>query len=293
MKNKLLLSVIVALLAIIICIPIWILIVQAVCPPEDARNISLFLQPVRLITTPDLQQFRTMIARHPDTWKYLSRDILYCAVSALVQCFIANLGGFLLAKYHGLFLKWLTTLYACSLLIPLQLYLIPAHQTIREIGWNESSVLMYFTVAFSPFGALMMRQVYRQVLPDEWIELFRMEDGRFGQLCRIVVFPAGFPASCVLYLISFAEGWNMIEQPLYLISDTRLHPIAFRLYNLYISEPDVICSAAMLALIPIPLLILIILWLAFRPAFSIEKHRFRGPYSCEASAAWVWIQSRD
>ena len=249
-------------LSSVVLLPIWLLLIQSIIPATNANLVIMCKEPVYLFSSnPTLEQFSTLFSRHPGISNTLIRDFLWSLMSAVVQCLVSVICGFLLAKYRGVFTGSITAFFLLTMIIPLQMHLVPICRIIKQAGLDEQPVVMYLTIAFSPLGSLYMRQVFVR-LQNEYIESFRLESDRIARLFSYVVFPAAFRAGCVLFLFSFTEAWSMVEQPLFLIYDSRRYPLSLLLYNMHTKESGVVFATSLLALSPIILLTGIIILIA-------------------------------
>ena len=244
------------LVVIIFLLPLWLLVSQALIPSFDAMLVTLFAEPIRLVPDPpSAEQFHLLVSRRTDLAGIICRDTVCCLISALVQVIVSVVCGYMLAKYKSRFAKHTVLLYTITLVLPMQMFLIPVYRIAEWVGTAGNPLFMYFMAAFSPLGAILMRQVFVK-MPDEWAESFRLEDIRMSRMLLHIVFPTGLPAAGILFLFSFVETWSMIEQPLLLIADKQQYPLSMLLFDMRTKEPDVIFAASLTALIPAAVLIL-------------------------------------
>ena len=264
MKKHPFISLLLVAVAVIFLLPPWLLIVQALIPSFDAILVSSFAQPlVFFAAMPVTEQFEDLFQRHTDVLSIISRDILWCFSSSAIQVILSVICGFLLAKYRSHFTEHTVLLYTLTLVLPMQMFLIPLYRITEWIGMAGNPIFMYLVVAFSPLGAILMRQVFLK-MPDEYAESYRLEDTRMSRFLLHVVFPTGLPIAGVLFLLSFVDAWSMVEQPLLLLSDKRLYPLSMMLYEMRTHEPDTVYAASLCAFFPICILLLIFLTLGVR-----------------------------
>lgn len=231
-------------------LPIWVLTVQSLIPPFDAMLVSMYAEPLRLFTAmPVLEQFDLLLSRHGSFPGVIVRDLLSGFLSALIQTLISVVSGYLLAHYRNHFNRQVVMLFTLTLVLPMQMYLVSVYRITEWSGLAGHPIIMYLIAAFSPLGAVFMRQVFLG-MSGEYVEAFRMEETRMSRLLAYIVFPFGFPAACVLFLFSFAETWSMVEQPLFLLTNKNLYPISMLLYEIRSGEPDIVYAASFSALLP-------------------------------------------
>lgn len=251
MKTRILPSLMRILLAVLFILPVLLLLVQACVPAEEAALVAQGVSPLKLWPSPfSLNQFSALLAAHEDFWERFGRDLIWCAATALLQVFLSIVDGYILAKYKNRFIAFLTILFTLTVLLPAQLFLIPTYRAAQCLGMVNRSFLLYLPLAFTPLGSLLMRQINLRA-PDEWIEYLRLEGGGFPRLLFSVILPhCGLPA-LVLFLLSFVECWGMVEPPLILLTNKAAYPLSMLLYDMRLSQPQLLYAASILALTPI------------------------------------------
>ena len=83
-------------------------------------------------------------------------------------------------------------------------------------------------MSFSSLGPCLIGYLMKQI-PDEICEAARIDGSSTLALLKEIIIPMARPAIILLLLISFAECWNMIEEPLVLITNRRLFPLSLLL----------------------------------------------------------------
>ena len=114
--------------------------------------------------------------------------------------------------------------FLATLMIPLQLILIPSYLLINNLGWLDTYQALIVPRLASAFGIFLMRQYFRS-LPRELDEAAMMDGcGRIGVLFRILL-PVSRPAVLTLALFAFLFAWNDFLWPLIVVSNPDLLPI--------------------------------------------------------------------
>ena len=274
MRKHPLISTLLILISLVFFIPLWLLTVQALIPINDAMLISMYAEPLRLyIDKPVIEQFEQLINKYTNISNVISRDVIWCIASASIQVFISVITGYILAKHRSHFSMRIVLLFTLTLVLPMQMFLIPVYRVTEWIGMAGNPIFMYMMRAFSPLGAILMRQIYIR-MPDEYIEFFRLEDNRMSQLIYHIVFPIGIPVAGLLFLLSFVETWSMVEQPLILLPNKQQHPLSMILYELRLKEPGFAYAASLYAFIPVGILLLMFLPLYIRYRLKVKPNNY-------------------
>lgn len=259
MKKHVIPSLIMTLFSILFIVPVILLFVQASIPAEEAALVAQGVSPLKLWPSPfSLDQFSALFSAHEDFWGRFCHDLVWCVAVSLIQVFISIVDGYILAKYKNKFIAILTIVFTLTMMIPMQIFLIPTYRIVQGFGVINRSFILYLPLAFTPLGTILMRQINLRT-PNEWIEYLRLEGGEFQQLLFYVIFPYCKLPALVLFLLSFVDCWGMIEQPLILLTNKSAHPISMLLYDMRISQPQTIYAASTMTLIPILVFLLLLL----------------------------------
>ena len=136
------------------------------------------------------------------------------------------------------------------MLLPFQVTMVPNVITLRAMGLLDTvwSVILPMTVA--PFYIFLLRQ-YMVGLPNDMIEAAQI-DGAGTLRCFVhVVMPVCQPILGAAIALSFADCWNLVEQPLtYLTTHTELYPLSVAFNQLTQKSTGVEFAGAALYTLP-------------------------------------------
>ena len=112
------------------------------------------------------------------------------------------------------------------MLLPFQVTMVPNVLTLRFMGLMNTAWAVILPMIFAPFFIFLLRQ-YMISLPDELLEAASIDGaGPFRSFLRIVM-PVCRPVLGAAGALSFADSWNMVEQPLaYLSMRGDLNPLS-------------------------------------------------------------------
>ena len=104
--------------------------------------------------------------------------------------------------------------------------LVPGYLNIRDLGLLDTIWAIILPMTVAPFYIFLLRQ-YMVGLPGDMIEAAQI-DGAGTLRCFIhVVLPVCQPILGAAVALSFADCWNLVEQPLtYLTTHTELYPLS-------------------------------------------------------------------
>ena len=151
---------------------------------------------------------------------------MYAALILLGQAFFIPTLAFGLSRFrfpgrNGLFFGIILLM-----LLPFQVTMVPNVLTLRGLGLIETIWAVVLPMWFAPFYIFLIRQ-FMVGLPNELIEAAEMDGaGTWSTFLRVIL-PVCRPILGAAAALSFAESWNLVEQPLtYLSTRQDLQPLS-------------------------------------------------------------------
>jgi cellobiose transport system permease protein len=147
----------------------------------------------------------------------INSAIVACVVTASVVFFSA-LAGFAFAKLDFRGRKWLLVVVIATMIVPVQLGVIPLYIQMNEFGWINQLEAVIAPFLVSAFGVFLMRQYIAGGVPNELIDASRVDGCHTLRVFWHVVLPAVRPVAAVLGLLTFMNTWNDFFWPLIVLS---------------------------------------------------------------------------
>jgi multiple sugar transport system permease protein len=201
---------------------------------------------------------------------FLNSGIISFAVMAgnLVFCTLAGYG---LAKFHFPGAKLILLLILSTLMLPLEVTLIPTFLVVHKFGWLNSYQGIIGPLLVDAFGVFLMRQAIVSI-PTDYLEAARIDGaGELRILWRIVL-PQCKPALAVLAVFSFRDSWDQFLWPLTVVSvdQMRTYPLGLVQFgDDYGNPPTEQMAIAVIATIPV-FLFFALLQRAFTRGFGLS-----------------------
>ena len=139
------------------------------------------------------------------------------------------------------------------MLMPLQATLLPTYIGLRDMYMLNSPFALILPMLCSPFAFYLMYQ-YVETVPTEIVEAARLET---SSLCKILwhaLLPQVKGSVAAVFVFMFAEGFNMVEQPLYFVKEDVLRPLSVIAEEYIQGKEQLLYAVGVLCLIPILLL---------------------------------------
>jgi cellobiose transport system permease protein len=147
----------------------------------------------------------------------LNSAIVASVVTASVVFFSA-LAGFAFAKLDFRGRKLLLVVVIATMIVPVQLGVIPLYIQMNEFGWINQLEAVVAPFLVSAFGVFLMRQYIAGAVPNELIDAARVDGCHTARVFWHVVLPAVRPVAAVLGLLTFMNTWNDFFWPLIVLS---------------------------------------------------------------------------
>ena len=205
-----------------------------------------------------LTTVREAVATYPvTTWAVNSLAI---AVVAVVLTVVVDLlAGYVLAKRRFPGRAVVLMAIVATLMIPVQVLLIPQFELVAQLGWVNSYWAVIVPRSAEAFGIFLARQ-YLMSIPDELLEAARLDGANQWQVFTRVILPLARPLVAVLVVMTFMYRWNEFAWPLVALRDPDLYTLPVGLAFLqgqYATDYPTLMAGALLSMLPILLLFVV------------------------------------
>jgi sn-glycerol 3-phosphate transport system permease protein len=194
----------------------------------------------------------------------LGRKFLVSAVVTVLivagQMITATIAAYALTFLEFPFRRVLFFVFMATLMLPIEVTLLPNVQTIRSLGWLDSYPGLVMPFLATAFGTFLLRQGFRGI-PRDLLDASQL-DG-FGHLAflRRVAIPVTRPVVASFGVIAFLAAWNQYTWPRAVVTEGRWETIQIGLKTVAaenVIDNNVGVAAALLAALPILLLLILL-----------------------------------
>jgi cellobiose transport system permease protein len=192
----------------------------------------------------------------------LLNSLIVAGTIAIFQTFFCALAGFAFAKLRFPFRRTLFVLVVATMMVPIQLGVIPQFMIAQRLGWVNNLAAVIVPGLVSAFGVFWMRQYIAGSVSDEIIQAARVDGAGSFRTFRSVVFPMIRPSAIVLGLFAFMFAWNDFFWPLIVLQKEESYTtqVALRqIQNLaYVTDYGVQMAGTVIATLPLLILGLVL-----------------------------------
>lgn len=191
---------------------------------------------------------------------YLMNSTLVTVGATILTVIINTMCAYGLSKYNFRLRTPLFLLVLATIMVPLQVILIPVYQMAAQLGLVNSLWGLIIPPAATPTGVFLLRQ-YMLSLPDELIEAARIDGaGEFRTFLQIIVPLCGAPIA-VVTIFSVMWRWNDFLWPLIISQDQSKYtlPVALAQFNSELIVPfNYILAMSVVTILPVIVIFLLL-----------------------------------
>ena len=199
------------------------------------------------------KQYKTLLFMNPEyLFKYWNSILLTLPIVA-GQMIVACLASYSFARYRRKRREILFFSYVILMLMPFQVTLVPNYMIADSLGILNTVWAIILPGIFSTFAIFLLTKYMRQI-PSGYIEAAKLDGATEWQIFTNIALPMCKNAIFALTILLFIDYWNMVEQPLVLLTDVDKQPLSVFLSQINEPELGIAFAASSVYMIP-PLLI--------------------------------------
>ncbi len=202
-------------------------------PPHLTENLGQLLG-----IMPFLQQF--------------ANSLLVTVAITFGQLWSCSFGAYAFARLRFRGRDALFLLYLATMMVPLQVTIIPLFLMMRTLGWLDNYPSLIVPFLFSAYGTFLLRQFFLTI-PHELEEAAQLDGASFFTIYRRIILPLSGPALATLGSFTFIWAWNEFLWPLIAINSPERMTLTVglsTLQGLYTTQWPLLMAGALVAVIP-------------------------------------------
>ena len=139
--------------------------------------------------------------------------------------------------------------YIILMLMPYQVTLVPNYLVSKWLHLIDTRWAIWLPGIASPFAVYLLTKFMRRI-PTSYIEAAQIDGAGEWQIFRKICVPLCKSCLYSVAILVFIDYWNMVEQPLILLSDTEMHPLSVFLSQINTGETGLAFAVATIYMIP-------------------------------------------
>lgn len=207
---------------------------------------------VNLKFIPDIvtfKQYYTVLLQSPDYLLKFWNSVILVVPIVVFQILIALGAAYCFSRYRGRIREMVFFLYVILMLMPYQVSLVPNFLVSKWLGILDTRAAVILPGIFSTFSVYLLTKYMRRI-PASYIEAARLDGAGEWQIFTKVCVPLCKSAIASTAILVFIDYWNMVEQPLILMSDSDKYPLSIFLSQINQGEVGLAFAVAVIYMIP-------------------------------------------
>ena len=243
-RRHLLIRFLLVILALVILLPVIVTVLYSFFSPEEIRAfmdtrgsfsdtawMDARLSP-RMFS---LSQYWKILIVDTSVLRMFAMSVFYTVMILLGQAVFVPMLAYALSRSRFKGRNVIFMVILLLMLLPYQVTMVPNVLTLRRMGLMNTVWAVILPLWFAPFYVFLLRQ-FMASLPNELFEAAQVDGAGTIRCYFHVALPVCRPAIGAALALSFADCWNLVEQPMtYLSQRTELQPLSV-MFNQLVSE---------------------------------------------------------
>ncbi|MEG1991820.1 MAG: carbohydrate ABC transporter permease [Acetivibrio sp.] len=213
---------------------------------------------VNLKFIPDIvsfSQYITVLFKSPEYLLKFWNSVILVAPIVIFQLLIASGAAYSFTRFRGRLKEIIFFVYIILMLMPYQVTLVPNFLVSKWLGIIDTRWAILLPGFFAPFSVFLLTKFMRRI-PASLIESAEIDGAGEWQIFSKVCVPICRSSLFSVAILVFIDYWNMVEQPLILLSDEEMYPLSVFLSRINTGEVGLAFAVATIYMIPALLMFL-------------------------------------
>lgn len=219
---------------------------------SETGSHKFISEKVNLKFIPDkvsFSQYATVLFKSPEYLLKFWNSVLYVVPIVFVQLFIASFAAYGFTRFRGRKREVLFFVYVILTLMPYQVTLVPNYLVANWLHLLNTRWAILLPGFFSPFSVYLLTKYMRRISPAV-IEAAKVDGAGEWKIFWKICLPLCKNALFSVGILVFIDYWNMVEQPLILLSDQELYPLSIFLSRINNGEIGLAFAVAVIYMMP-------------------------------------------
>ncbi len=214
-----------------------------------SEKVNLKLIPDKVVFT----QYETVLLKSPDYLMKFWNSVFLTLPIMIFQIFVALGAAYSFARFRGRIKEIIFFLYLILMLMPYQVTLVPNYLVSSYLNLLDTRWSIILPGVFAPFSVYLLTKYMRRI-PESLIEAAKLDGANEWHIFWNVAVPICKGPIASVAILVFIDYWNMVEQPLIMLSDAAYHPLSVFLSQINNGEIGLAFAVATIYMVP-PILI--------------------------------------
>ncbi len=216
-----------------------------------ADKVNLQLIPDRV----SFSQYATVLLKSPEYLLKFWNSVIYVLPIVIFQLVVAAGASYCFARVETKFRSIVFFMYIILMLMPYQVTLVPNYIVMDKLSLMNTRWAIILPGIFSPFSVFILTKFMRRI-PTAVVEAAKLDGASEWQIFSLIYMPLCRSTLYSVAILVFIDYWNMVEQPLILLTDQELYPLSVFLSKINEGDTGIALAIAVIYMVPPVLLFL-------------------------------------
>lgn len=200
-------------------------------------------------------QYATVLLKSPDYLLKFWNSVIYVLPIVIFELIVSAGVSYAFARVETKFRSIVFFTYIILMLMPYQVTLVPNFLVISKMNLINTRWAIILPGIFSPFAVFILTK-YMKRIPKAMVEAAKLDGAGEWQIFWKIYIPMCRATLYSVAILVFIDFWNMVEQPLILLTDTEFYPLSVFLSKINEADTGVALAIAVIYMVPPVLLFL-------------------------------------
>ncbi len=248
-----------SLLALVILLPVIVTALYSFFSPEEIRafmesrgsyDATAWMETRLSPRMFSLSQYWKVLVVDTSVLHMFAMSVFYTVMILLGQAVFVPMLAYALSRFRFRGRNIIFMAILLLMLLPYQVTMVPNVLTLRRMGLMNTVWAVILPMWFAPFYVFLLRQ-FMASLPGELFEAAQVDGAGTIRCYFHIALPVCRPAIGAALALSFADCWNLVEQPMtYLGQRADLQPLSVMFNQLVGESTGVEFAGAVIYILP-------------------------------------------
>lgn len=224
---------------------------------EESKN-TYISETVNLKFIPDMvdfSQYGTVLLKSPEYLMKFWNSVILVIPIVFFQVAVALFASYSFMRFRGRLKEIIFFLYIILSLMPYQVTLVPNYLVADWLHLLDTRWSIILPGIFAPFSVYLLTKFMRRI-PMSLIEAAKLDGANEWQIFSKICVPLCKGPIASVAILVFIDYWNMVEQPIIMLSDSEQHPLSVFLSQINSGEVGLAFAVAVIYMVPTILIFL-------------------------------------
>lgn len=204
-----------------------------------------------------ISQYKAVLIENSDYLMKFWNSVILTVPITVFQILVAILTSYGFSRYPGKIKGVIFFAYIILMIMPYQVTLVPNYLVADKFGLLNTRWAIVLPAIFSPFSIYLLTKVMRRI-PISYVEAAKLDGASELKILSKIYIPLCKGPIVSIAMLVFIDYWNMVEQPLVLMTgdSTSRHPLSVFLSQINTDDVGLAFAVGVVYMIPTILMFL-------------------------------------